>query len=59
MALAGKAAGKGVGLWFGPCAAAEAVRILVDGSPSGPSLPLTEPSTRTRFSPPHTPPPTS
>ncbi|KAJ7144641.1 hypothetical protein C8R44DRAFT_846331 [Mycena epipterygia] len=33
MALAGKAAGKDVGMWFGPSAAAGAVRMLVDGFP--------------------------
>ncbi|KAJ6483457.1 peptidase family C54-domain-containing protein, partial [Mycena vulgaris] len=30
MALAGKAAGKDVGMWFGPCATAGALRTLVD-----------------------------
>ncbi|KAJ7799476.1 hypothetical protein B0H14DRAFT_3787758 [Mycena olivaceomarginata] len=30
MALAGKAAGKDVGMWFGPSSAAGAVRMLVD-----------------------------
>ncbi|KAJ7616137.1 hypothetical protein FB45DRAFT_935358 [Roridomyces roridus] len=34
MALAGKAAGKDVGMWFGPSAAASAVRTLVDGFPT-------------------------
>ncbi|KAJ7714766.1 peptidase family C54-domain-containing protein [Mycena maculata] len=34
MALAGKAAGKDVGMWFGPSAAAGAVRMLVDGFPA-------------------------
>ncbi|KAK6978243.1 peptidase family C54-domain-containing protein [Favolaschia claudopus] len=34
MALAGKAAGKDVGMWFGPAAAASAVRMLVDGFPA-------------------------
>ncbi|KAJ7075202.1 peptidase family C54-domain-containing protein [Mycena belliarum] len=33
MALAGKAAGKDVGMWFGPSAAAGAVRTLVDAFP--------------------------
>ncbi|KAK6981095.1 peptidase family C54-domain-containing protein [Favolaschia claudopus] len=34
MALAGKAAGKDVGMWFGPAAAASAVRMLVEGFPA-------------------------
>ncbi|KAJ6523468.1 hypothetical protein DFH09DRAFT_1190380 [Mycena vulgaris] len=34
MALAGKAAGKDVGMWFGPSAAAGAVRTLVDAFPA-------------------------
>ncbi|KAJ7027134.1 hypothetical protein C8F04DRAFT_1238275 [Mycena alexandri] len=33
MALAGKAAGKDVGMWFGPSAAAGALRTLVDAFP--------------------------
>ncbi|KAJ7465526.1 hypothetical protein FB451DRAFT_421834 [Mycena latifolia] len=33
MALAGKAAGKNVGMWFGPSATASAVRMLVDAFP--------------------------
>ncbi|KAJ6522191.1 hypothetical protein DFH09DRAFT_1251014 [Mycena vulgaris] len=33
MALAGKAAGKDVGMWFGPSAAASALRTLVDAFP--------------------------
>ncbi|KAJ7171540.1 cysteine protease required for autophagy [Mycena filopes] len=33
MALAGKAAGKDVGMWFGPSAAAGALRMLVDAFP--------------------------
>ncbi|KAF7378518.1 hypothetical protein MSAN_00279400 [Mycena sanguinolenta] len=34
MALAGKAAGKDVGMWFGPSAAASALRMLVDAFPT-------------------------
>ncbi|KAJ7189878.1 hypothetical protein GGX14DRAFT_701934 [Mycena pura] len=34
MALAGKAAGKDVGMWFGPSAAASALRSLVNGFPA-------------------------
>ncbi|KAJ7891666.1 peptidase family C54-domain-containing protein [Mycena olivaceomarginata] len=34
MALAGKAAGKDVGMWFGPSAAAGALRMLVDAFPA-------------------------
>ncbi|KAJ6527519.1 peptidase family C54-domain-containing protein [Mycena capillaripes] len=34
MALAGKAAGKDVGMWFGPSAAAGALRTLVDAFPA-------------------------
>ncbi|KAJ6491180.1 hypothetical protein C8R45DRAFT_1213193 [Mycena sanguinolenta] len=34
MALAGKAAGKDVGMWFGPSAAASALRMLVDAFPA-------------------------
>ncbi|KAF8174976.1 peptidase family C54-domain-containing protein [Mycena galopus ATCC 62051] len=34
MALAGKAAGKDVGMWFGPSAAAGALRMLVDSFPA-------------------------
>ncbi|KAJ7633993.1 peptidase family C54-domain-containing protein [Mycena rosella] len=34
MALAGKAAGKDVGMWFGPSAAAAAMRTLVDAFPA-------------------------
>ncbi|KAJ7058711.1 hypothetical protein C8F01DRAFT_281259 [Mycena amicta] len=34
MALAGKKAGKDVGMWFGPSAAGLAVRTLVDGFPT-------------------------
>ncbi|KAJ7494901.1 peptidase family C54-domain-containing protein [Mycena latifolia] len=34
MALAGKAAGKDVGMWFGPSAAAGAIRTLVDAFPA-------------------------
>ncbi|KAF7325237.1 hypothetical protein MKEN_00568200 [Mycena kentingensis (nom. inval.)] len=34
MALAGKKAGKDVGMWFGPSAAGTAVRTLVDGFPA-------------------------
>ncbi|KAJ6617080.1 hypothetical protein B0H10DRAFT_2218873 [Mycena sp. CBHHK59/15] len=34
MALAGKAAGKNVGMFFGPSAAASAIRMLVDAFPA-------------------------
>ncbi|KAJ7799514.1 hypothetical protein B0H14DRAFT_2902957, partial [Mycena olivaceomarginata] len=33
MALAGKAAGKDIGMWFGPSAAAGALRMFVDAFP--------------------------
>ncbi|KAJ7619970.1 hypothetical protein DFH06DRAFT_69828 [Mycena polygramma] len=51
MALAGKAAGKDAGMWFGPSAAAGALRTLVDAFPA---CGLGVSCIRRKFSPPLT-----